>query len=122
MPDEVDEHLKHLGLNSNDFARALQLIAGGVSNVDIDGNNALNIKAIVVIISTFETLPATLYRLMYAIAPEPVYTLGSESNLWSKSAFHDMVKRMALLEHFGMADDIANMAIYLVSPAGGHVT
>ncbi len=73
----------------------------------------MNIKAIVVIISTFETLPATLYRLMYAIAPEPVYTLGSESNLWSKNAFHDMVKRMALLEHFGMADDIANMAIYL---------
>jgi hypothetical protein len=61
MPDEVDEHLKHLGLNSNDFARALQLIAGGVSNVDIDGNNALNIKAIVVIISTFETLPYRQY-------------------------------------------------------------
>lgn len=46
---------------------------------------------------------------MYAIAPEPVYTQGSESNLWSKSAFHDMVKRMALLEHFGMAEDIANV-------------
>src|SRR5262249_49318296 len=30
---------------------------GGVSNVDIDGNNALQIKAIGVIISTFETLP-----------------------------------------------------------------
>jgi len=33
-----------------------------------------------------------------------------------------MVKRMALLGHFGMAEDIANMAIYPVSPAGGHVT
>src|SRR5215467_9467727 len=30
---------------------------GGVSNVDIDGNNALQIKAIGVVISTFETLP-----------------------------------------------------------------
>lgn len=67
-------------------------------------------------------ITATRYCLMYAIAPEPVYTLGSESNLWSKSAFHDMVKRVVLVEHFGMAEDIANMAIYLVSPAGGHVT
>jgi hypothetical protein len=30
---------------------------GGVSNVDIDGNNTLQIKGIGVIISTFETLP-----------------------------------------------------------------
>ena len=30
---------------------------GGVSNVDMDGNNALQIKAIGVAISTFETLP-----------------------------------------------------------------
>jgi hypothetical protein len=32
---------------------------GGVSNVDIDGNNALQIKAIEALISTFETLPFT---------------------------------------------------------------
>jgi hypothetical protein len=31
---------------------------GGVSNVDIDGNNTLHVKAIGVVISTFETLPA----------------------------------------------------------------
>jgi hypothetical protein len=30
---------------------------GGVSNVDIDGNNILQIKVIGVTISTFETLP-----------------------------------------------------------------
>jgi hypothetical protein len=30
--------------------------SGGVSNVDIDGNNALQIKTIGVVISTFETL------------------------------------------------------------------
>jgi hypothetical protein len=30
---------------------------GGVSNVDIDRNNALQIKAIGAVISTFETLP-----------------------------------------------------------------
>jgi len=34
-------------------------IEGGVSNVDIDGNNAFQIKAIGVVISTFETLPHT---------------------------------------------------------------
>jgi hypothetical protein len=32
-------------------------LMGGVSNVDMDGNNALYIKAIQVFISTFETLP-----------------------------------------------------------------
>jgi hypothetical protein len=31
---------------------------GGVSNVDIDGSNAWQIKAIGVVISTFETLPS----------------------------------------------------------------
>jgi hypothetical protein len=30
---------------------------GGISKADIDGNNALQIKVIGVIISTFETLP-----------------------------------------------------------------
>ena len=38
----------------------LQLVLcsdGGVSNVDIDGNNAWQIKALGVVISTFETLP-----------------------------------------------------------------
>ena len=30
---------------------------GGVSNVDIDGNNTLEIKAVGVTISSFETLP-----------------------------------------------------------------
>jgi hypothetical protein len=30
---------------------------GGVSNVDIDGNNTLSFKVIGVVISTFETLP-----------------------------------------------------------------
>src|SRR5262249_41586335 len=32
-------------------------IAGGVANVDIDGNHTLEIKSIGVAISTFETLP-----------------------------------------------------------------
>ena len=36
---------------------ALGTQRGGVSNVDRDGNNALQIKAIGVVISTFETLP-----------------------------------------------------------------
>jgi len=36
---------------------------GGVSNVDIDGNNAFQIKAIGVVISTFDTLPRNSRRL-----------------------------------------------------------
>jgi hypothetical protein len=35
---------------------------GGVSNADIDGNNALQIKVIGVVISTFETLPTGVKR------------------------------------------------------------
>jgi len=35
-----------------------QLQMGGVSNVDIDGNNTLYIKVVGVTISTFETLPS----------------------------------------------------------------
>ena len=38
---------------------ALETLLGGVSNVDIDGNNAFQIKAIGVVIPTFETLPHT---------------------------------------------------------------
>src|SRR5215471_19062713 len=38
---------------------------GGVSNVDIDGNNALQIKAIEVVISTFETLPLVEGKSIY---------------------------------------------------------
>jgi hypothetical protein len=33
---------------------------GGVSNVDIDRNNTLQIKAIEAVISTFETLPTQI--------------------------------------------------------------
>jgi hypothetical protein len=65
---------------------------------------------------------STAYLLVQLAVRLQEAPFGSESNLWSKNAFHDMVKRVALLEHFGMAEDIANMAIYLVSPAGGHVT
>jgi hypothetical protein len=35
---------------------------GGVSNADINGNNAWQIKAIGVVISTFETRPGAGYR------------------------------------------------------------
>jgi type I restriction enzyme S subunit len=48
------ERLQHGGTRQ---ALTFGLIAGGVSNVDIDGNNAFQIKAIRVVISTFETLP-----------------------------------------------------------------
>ena len=39
-------------------------LEGGVSNVDIDGNNALSIKAIGAVISTFETLPSAPCRVI----------------------------------------------------------
>ena len=60
--------------------------------------------------------------LVNAIAPGPVYTPGSTSNLWSNQAFHDMVQRGVPLGRFGSAEDIANMAIYLASPAGDYIT
>jgi len=60
--------------------------------------------------------------LVNAIAPGPVYTPGSDSNLWSNQAFHDMVKRGVPLGRFGTAEDIANMAIFLASPAGDYIT
>jgi hypothetical protein len=41
-----------------EFPFDTEQVFGGVSNVDMDGNNALYIKAIQVFISTFETLPA----------------------------------------------------------------
>jgi hypothetical protein len=52
----VDE-LGRLGLwNQRRFSRT-ETYSGGVSTVDIDGNNAFHIKAIGAAISTFETLP-----------------------------------------------------------------
>jgi len=60
--------------------------------------------------------------LVNAIAPGPIYTPGSMSHLWSNKAFHDMVKRGVPLGRFGTAEDIANMAIYLASPAGDYIT
>ena len=60
--------------------------------------------------------------LVNAIAPGPVYTPGSTSNLWSNKAFHDLVKRGVPLQRFGTAEDIANMTIYLASPAGDYIT
>jgi len=43
--------------NASSVRGILHNQVGGVSNVDIDGNNAFQIKAIGVVISTFETLP-----------------------------------------------------------------
>ena len=60
--------------------------------------------------------------LVNAIAPGPINTPGSDSNLWSDTTFHDMVKRGVPLGRFGTAEDIANMAIFLASPAGDYIT
>lgn len=60
--------------------------------------------------------------LVNAIAPGPIYTEGADRNLWSNTAFHDRVKRGVPLGRFGNAEDIANMAIYLASPAGNYIT
>jgi 2,4-dienoyl-CoA reductase [(3E)-enoyl-CoA-producing], peroxisomal len=65
---------------------------------------------------------AKFHILVNAIAPGPVYTPGSDSNLWSNKAFHDMVKRGVPLGRFGTAEDIANMAIFLASPGGDYIT
>jgi hypothetical protein len=43
-------------------------------------------------------------------------------NLWSQGACNDTVKYGMPLGHFGMAEVIANMAIYLASPSREHIT
>jgi peroxisomal 2,4-dienoyl-CoA reductase len=60
--------------------------------------------------------------LVNAIAPGPIYTEGADRHLWSNAAFHDRVKRGVPLGRFGSVEDIANMAIYLASPAGDYIT
>jgi peroxisomal 2,4-dienoyl-CoA reductase len=65
---------------------------------------------------------ARFHILVNAIAPGPVYTPGSDSHLWSNKTFHDMVKRGVPLGRFGTPEDIANMAIFLASPAGDYIT
>jgi hypothetical protein len=54
----------------------LHIRTGGVSNVDIAENNTLQIKAIGVVISTFETLPFCRYRARHPLPrPGPVISL-----------------------------------------------
>lgn len=60
--------------------------------------------------------------LVNAIAPGPIHTEGSDKNLWSNDAFRDMVQRGVPLARFGNPEDIANMAVYLASPAGDYIT
>lgn len=60
--------------------------------------------------------------LVNAIAPGPIHTTGADRHLWSNQAFQDMVQRGVPLGRFGSPDDIANMAIYLASPAGDYIT
>jgi peroxisomal 2,4-dienoyl-CoA reductase len=60
--------------------------------------------------------------LVNAIAPGPIYTEGADRHLWSNQAFHDMIRRGVPLGRFGNAEDIANMAVYLASPAGNYIT
>jgi peroxisomal 2,4-dienoyl-CoA reductase len=65
---------------------------------------------------------AKFHVLVNAIAPGPIHTEGSDRHLWSNTAFHDMIKRGVPLGRFGRAEDIANMAVYLASPAGDYIT
>jgi len=60
--------------------------------------------------------------LVNAIAPGPIYTEGAERHLWSNKIFHDRIQRGVPLRRFGDAEDIANMAVYLASPAGNYIT
>ena len=60
--------------------------------------------------------------LVNAIAPGPIYSPGANRNLWSDEAFHDKVRRGVPLGRFGAIQDVANMAVYLASPAGDYMT
>lgn len=65
---------------------------------------------------------ARSHVLVNAIAPGPIYSEGANRNIWSNQAFHDMVKRGVPLGRFGVVEDVANMAVYLASPAGDYIT
>jgi 2,4-dienoyl-CoA reductase [(3E)-enoyl-CoA-producing], peroxisomal len=65
---------------------------------------------------------AKFHVLVNAIAPGPIHTAGADRNLWSNAAFRDMVECGVPLGHFGKPEDIANMAVYLASPAGDYIT
>jgi len=69
-----------LGCPSKTCRDHAHAILGSVSNVDIDRNNALQIKALGVIISTFETLPYPPHCLgmprIFLTAPHPATVLG----------------------------------------------
>jgi NAD(P)-dependent dehydrogenase (short-subunit alcohol dehydrogenase family) len=60
--------------------------------------------------------------LVNAIAPGPIHTEGADRHLWSNTTFRDMIERGVPLGRFGSAEDIANMAVYLASPAGNYIT
>jgi NAD(P)-dependent dehydrogenase (short-subunit alcohol dehydrogenase family) len=60
--------------------------------------------------------------LVNAIAPGPIATEGADRNLWSNATFRDLIQRGVPLGRFGLPEDIANMAIYLASPAGDYIT
>lgn len=60
--------------------------------------------------------------LVNAIAPGPISTEGADRNLWSNATFRELIKRGVPLGRFGAPEDIANMAIYLASPAGDYIT
>lgn len=65
---------------------------------------------------------ARFHILVNAIAPGPIHTEGADANLWSDETFRDMVERGVPLGRFGSPEDIANMAVYLASPAGDYIT
>ena len=60
--------------------------------------------------------------LVNAIAPGPIYTPGANQHLWSNRAFHDKVRSGVPLGRFGAVEDVANLAVYLASPAGDYIT
>ena len=60
--------------------------------------------------------------LVNAIAPGPIYSPGANRNLWSNQAFRDKVQRGVPLGRFGAVEDVANMVVYLASPAGDYLT
>jgi NAD(P)-dependent dehydrogenase (short-subunit alcohol dehydrogenase family) len=60
--------------------------------------------------------------LVNAIAPGPIHSPGADRNLWSNQAFHDKVRRGVPLGKFGAVEDVANLAVYLASPAGDYIT
>jgi NAD(P)-dependent dehydrogenase (short-subunit alcohol dehydrogenase family) len=57
-----------------------------------------------------------------AIAPGPIESPGAARQLWATDADVARITEMVPLKRWGRPEDVANAAVFLVSPDSGYVT